>query len=77
MLEKNGYIRREPIKKDARMKRLVLTEKADGVKSLAFNMLLDAESHITEGIASEDIDVFFRVIEKMKENLCDKNKSDN
>ena len=77
VLEKNGYISREPIKKDARMKRLVLTEKADGVKSLAFNMLLDAESHITEGIASEDIDVFFRVIEKMKENLCDKNKSDN
>ncbi len=77
VLEKNGYIKREPIKEDARMKKLVLTEKADGVKNLAFSVLLDAESRITDGITPEEMDVFFRIIEKMEKNLSEKNKIDN
>lgn len=80
VLEKNGYLKRESVETDARLKRLVLTDKAHKMKALTFDMISGVESQIIDGISSEELNVFFNVIEKMKNNLItisDKNKLNN
>lgn len=80
VLEKNGYIKREPVEADARLKKLVLTEKADEMKNLTFDMMSEVETKIIEGISQEELNAFFEVIEKMKKNLItmnDKKRPDN
>lgn len=80
VLEKNGYLKREPVENDARLKRLVLTEKAHEIKALTFDMLSGVERQIIDGVSQDELTMFFDVIEKMKNNLItisDKNKFDN
>ncbi len=73
LMEKKGYIERVSVERDARLKKLVLTEKA---RSLQRRNFLDmhnlAEKRLTQGISEEDLAVFVRVAKKMKENMDDR-----
>ncbi len=69
VLEKNGFIRRESVASDARLKRLVLTEKAEDVKARSFTMMASVENILLSGISNEEMDIFFKVIDKMELNL--------
>ena len=68
MVEK-GYITRESVPNDARLKKLVLTQKAIEVREKAHKMIIDTEQCMSEGITEEEKEVFFRVMDKMKNNL--------
>ncbi len=68
-MEKNGLIKREPTAHDARLKQIVLTEKA-----LRLHKQVQAEHEQTERLLRQDLtadelDTFFRVTEKLKSNL--------
>ena len=69
VLEKNGFISRESVASDARLKRLVLTEKAEEVKARTFLMMASVEKILLTGISDEEMDIFFKVIDKMELNL--------
>lgn len=71
IMEEKGYILRQSVKGDARLKRLVLTEKARQHCQWMIKEREELEQRVKEGIPGEDIDVFIRVIEKMRENLTD------
>lgn len=62
-------IYREPMPNDARMKRIVVTEKATQYKDIVWKHITDLENELIRDIPSEDMAVFFRVIEKMMDNL--------
>ena len=68
-MEKDGLIRREATAYDARLKKITVTEKALGYQEQVVGDLTRLEDELTKGIAPEDMAVFFRVIEKMLENL--------
>ncbi len=68
-MEQNGLIYREPMPNDARMKRIVVTEKATQYKDIVWKHITDLENELIRDIPSEDMAVFFRVIEKMMDNL--------
>ncbi len=68
-MEKYGYIVREPLKKDARMKKLVLTEKAVERFKTVETEIDNIEDKILNGISKEEREIFFRTIEKIKANL--------
>ncbi len=70
-MEKNGLILRETVPYDNRLKRIVLTEKALQYRQQVVEDLTDLEETLTRGISEEDLDIFFRVIEKMMDNLAD------
>ncbi len=68
-MEQNGLITREPAAHDARLKRIVLTEKA-----LSLHRRVEAEHDETErllreNLTAEELAVFFRVTEKLKATL--------
>ena len=64
-MEKNGLIYREAVPYDARLKRIVATEKA-----MQYHQSLEeTEDRLTSGISSQDLAVFFRVINQMIRNM--------
>lgn len=69
LMEKNGLIRRESTARDARRKKIIVTEKAAGLVGQVFPDLEQLEQDLTKGISPEHLEVFFRVMEQMSKNL--------
>lgn len=70
-MEKNGLILREPAAYDNRLKKIVVTEKALRYKQQVVEDLTALEEALVKDISEEDLKVFFRVIEKMMDNLSE------
>lgn len=68
-MEKNGLIYRESMASDARMKRIVVSEKALQYKDMVIEDITALEDELTKGIPPNELDVFFKVIEKMLDNI--------
>ena len=69
LMEKRGFLKREPVSHDARLKRLVLTEKGVGCHLSIIRNLDLTEERMMRHIPAEDLDVFFEVINQIKQNL--------
>lgn len=69
LIEKNGLIRRESVPYDARLKKITLTKKALEVQSVVDNAFEKLEDTMRKDITEEDLQVFFRVIDKINNNL--------
>ena len=68
-MEKNGLIRRETVPYDARLKRIVVTEKGLQYQGMIRESLEETERRLTEGITEDDLATFFRVISRMIRNM--------
>lgn len=68
-MEQNGLIRREATESDGRLKKIIVSEKAMQYKDTVMADILNLEEELTRGISKEDLEVFFRVIEKMIDNV--------
>ena len=69
LLEKKGYLYRECAKEDARLKKIIPTEKAVGVRGQLRKSIERTEERIRQGIPEEDLKVFFRVLKQISANL--------
>lgn len=70
-MEKNGLIVREPVAFDNRLKKIVVTDKALLYKQQVIEDLTALEETLVKGISEADLQVFFKVIEKMMDNLSE------
>ena len=66
---KRGYIRRVSVERDARLKKLELTEVGIRMQEGTIRNINRLESTLRQGISDEDLEVFFRVIRKMRSNI--------
>lgn len=69
LTEKNGLIYRESVAYDARLKRIKLTPKALELHQIIMHEIELLEVQIQAGITEQEMDHFFKVIEKMKRNI--------
>jgi len=69
LMERNGLILRLPVERDARLKRLKLTEKAITLHESVMQEIADIENKMRQGIPEEDLEVFFRTLDQIKTNL--------
>ena len=69
LMEKNGLIKKEPVSRDARLKKLILTPAAVEMQDRIRSGIDTLEAKMREGISDKDLDTFFFVAEKIKENL--------
>ena len=69
LMEKNGLIVREGVKDDARLKKIVLTEKAMLMQKQISKDIESLEEKMAKGIEKEEIEVFFKTLNKIKANL--------
>lgn len=69
LLEKKGYLYRECAKEDARLKKIIPTEKAVCLRGQLLKSIERTEERIRQGIPEEDLRVFFRVLKQISANL--------
>ncbi len=69
LMEKNGMIRREKVDYDARLKKIILTDKALELQKKINSEIKLLEQQMCEGISDEELQVFWDVTEKIKQNL--------
>lgn len=71
LMEKNGLILRESVPYDARLKRLVLTPKALCMHAQIERRIRETEALAVRGLTEEEIEQFFRLADKIKQNLSE------
>lgn len=69
LMEKNGLIIREPVNYDARLKKIVLTEKGIDIRNLKRKEIFVMEERLAKGLSEEDVDNFLRIIDTMMKNI--------
>lgn len=69
LMEKNGLITRQSVESDARLKKIVLTEKALEIHQRIEAAFDKMEKEIMQGISGEDAAVFFRTLDTIKSNI--------
>ena len=68
-MERRGLISRQPVEQDARLKKLVLTEAGLRIHAKAEQHMREVESRALEGVSEEELLIFRRTLEKIKQNL--------
>lgn len=68
MVEK-GYIVRERVQGDARLKKLVLTPKAEGVAEFLYQNCMSMEETLLSGFSDEERVQFREYLERAKDNI--------
>lgn len=71
LMEKNGFIWRESVKKDARLKRILPTKKSEALRPNILSHINEAESRLTHGISDEELHICKQVLQKMLQNLSE------
>lgn len=68
-MEKNDLIKRVPVAEDARLKKIILTEKSIELSRKISDAIDSGENQVAKGITPEEIDVFYKVLGKIRNNL--------
>lgn len=68
-LEKNGYVRREAVDYDGRLKKLAITEKAYAIEEDIVERVNGYMYSLFRGIPEEEREVFYSVLCKMIDNM--------
>ena len=74
-LEEKEYITRESVASDARLKKLILADKAKNAVSLVDEQVIDLEEKMMQGISEEEIEFFRKIIAKMTKNLLEESRN--
>ncbi|MCB7320433.1 MarR family winged helix-turn-helix transcriptional regulator [Lacrimispora sp. 210928-DFI.3.58] len=69
LMEQNGYIKRLSVPEDARMKRLVITEKGLEARARMRERLDRFERLLQAGLSEEELSLFSQIIERLKQNI--------
>lgn len=69
LMEKDGYIKRVSVENDARLKKIVLTDKAIKIHTKICSDIAAREKRLRQGLSNEELESFFRITEKLKKNM--------
>lgn len=69
LMEKNDLITRVSVEYDARLKKIILTEKSTEMHLIIEEELGKLEKQVIRGLSEEELNKFFETLEKMKKNV--------
>jgi len=69
LMERKGLIRRQAVMQDARLKKIILTEKAWAVSEIMKEDAEKLERTLIEGFTQEEAETLISYIRRMKENI--------
>lgn len=69
LMEEKGFIRREAVPSDARLKKLVLTPDGKKLQAAIEKEQQETERLLRQGVTEEELKIFFQVMEKFKKNI--------
>ena len=70
-MEAEGLIVRLPVSRDARLKRVMVTPKAEALNQQAAIRIQYVEAALTRGLTQAELDQFMATVEKLKHNLTE------
>ena len=76
LMEKKGFITRENVSHDARLKKIVPTKKAYEINEAVMETFELLEEILKDGVSKEELDAFFRVLDKFNNNLKEADAND-
>ncbi len=68
-MEQKGFLVRIPVDYDARLKKLVLTEKGEAIHALMESNITDVEMKLTRGFSDDEKETLFSLLTKLRHNL--------
>jgi MarR family transcriptional regulator, repressor for mepA len=68
LMEKNGFITRQPVGRDSRLKKVVLTPQAKDLALRVKQRMKHADAELAKGLSQEELNTFFAIIDKIKKN---------
>ncbi len=68
-LEAQGFIVRQSVERDARLKRVTTTPKADALHQKIIDRINSVEDLLTQGLSQTEVEQFLSTVEKLKQNL--------
>jgi Transcriptional regulators len=71
LMEKNGFIERVSVSKDARLKKLVLTEKGNEVQRNVHNRISELEESLRGELSDEEFDQLISLIDRLSDKIAD------
>ena len=71
LMEKNGYIKRESVCTDARLKKIVLTEKGDEIRLIVQNLIDEMENEVSKSITEGEREFLFYILDKLSKTISD------
>ena len=69
LMEQKDLIQRKTVVQDARLKKIVLTEKAKKLESLMREDAIRLEQTLIKGFTEEEVNTLYLYIQRMKENM--------
>ena len=76
LMEKNGYITRESVEHDARLKKIVPTPKAAAGHEYVMDAIRRTEEKIAQTLTEEERSEFLRIIKKIERGFETENPRD-
>ena len=71
LMEKNGYIKRESVCTDARLKKIVLTEKGNEVWLMVEKIIDEVEIKVNKSITDGEREFLFYILDKLSKTISD------
>lgn len=69
LMEQKGLIQRQPVAQDARLKKIVLTDKAWKIREIMWKDTEKLEATLVQGFREDEIDTLISYLNRMKENI--------
>ena len=74
LMEKKGFIERQAVQSDARLKKVLLTEKGEKTHETIEALIIQLNQNMMEGIEPEELQTFLEVLSKIRQNIERKRK---
>jgi len=71
LMEKNGCIERVSVSTDARLKKIIITEKGTEIQRNVWNLILELEKSLTDELSDEELDVLASLIDRLSNKIAD------
>lgn len=68
LMEKRGLVERVAVNRDARLKKIVLTDKALEIHKIAEEDRMQVEKQLLSGLSNEELSCFVKVLDKLEAN---------
>lgn len=69
LMEKKGFVKRESVKQDARLKKVILTEKGLQARNLLKILWSISKKKLSRGISEEELHIFYKVLDRINQNV--------
>jgi DNA-binding MarR family transcriptional regulator len=71
LMEKNGYVERVSVSKDARLKKIILTEKGLEIHKNVFNFIVRIEKTLRDELSDDEAKILINLIDRLSKKIAD------